>query len=73
MSPQDGIIESIENTNEPNTDICEVHFDYEPGNEVHKFHVGPDRIGHIITKGETLKDAQDLLFQALENIKITVK
>lgn len=73
MSPQDGIIESIENTNEPNTDICEVHFDYEPGTEVHKFHVGPDRIGHIITKGETLKDAQDLLFQALENIKITVK
>ena len=73
MSDRDGVIQSIENHNAPNENICEVKFDYQPGDEVHKFHVGPDRIGHIITKGETIQDAQKLLFQAMENIKITVE
>ena len=40
--------------------FVEVEFDYKPGDEVHKFHVGPHRIGHIITKGETLEDAQNV-------------
>ena len=55
MSDKDGIIKSQVDHNEPNEDICEVEFDYKPGDEVHKFHVGPHRIGHIITKGETLE------------------
>ena len=73
MSDKDGVIRSIENLNEPDDNICEVHFDYKPGDEVRKFHVGPDRIGHIITKGETLEAAQDLLFKAMDNIKIEVE
>ena len=73
MSQKDGVIRSIQNLNEDNDNICEVHFDYKPGDEVHKFHVGPDRIGHIITKGETLEEAQDLLFKAMDNIKIEVE
>ena len=50
-----------------------VEFDYKPGDEVHKFHVGPHRIGHIITKGETLEDAQKLLFEAMDKVEITVE
>lgn len=73
MSPKDGVIKSIENLNGPNDNICDVQFDYEPGDKVHKFHVGPDRIGHIITKGETLEAAQELLFKAMDNIKIEVE
>lgn len=46
---------------------------YKPGDEVHKFHVGPHRIGHIITKGETLEDAQKLLFEAMDKVEITVE
>ena len=73
MSDKDGIIESETDHNEPNENIYEVHFDYEPGEEVHKFHVGPHRIGHIITKGETLEKAQEELFKAMDNIEIVVK
>lgn len=73
MSDKDGIIESETDHNAPNDNIYEIHFDYEPGDEVHKFHVGPHRIGHIITKGNTLEEAQDLLFQAMDQISIVVK
>ena len=72
MSDRDGIIESETDHNEPNENIYEVHFDYEPGEEVHKFHVGPHRIGHIITKGETLEQAQELLFEAMDRVEIVV-
>ena len=73
MSEKDGIIESQTNHNEPNPDIYQVQFDYQPGNEVHKFHVGPHRIGHIITKGKTLEEAQALLFDAMDKVEIKVK
>lgn len=73
MSDKDGIIKSQVDHNEPNEDICEVEFDYKPGDEVHKFHVGPHRIGHIITKGETLEDAQKLLFEAMDKVEIVVE
>lgn len=73
MSEQDGIIQTQKDNNPPNENICEVHFDYQPGDQIRKFHVGPDRIGHIITKGETLEQAQDILFQAMKNVEITVK
>ena len=73
MSEKDGIIESQANHNEPNPDIYQVQFDYQPGDEVHKFHVGPHRIGHIITKGKTLEEAQTLLFDAMDKVEIKVK
>ncbi len=73
MSEKDGIIESQTDHNAPNEKIYEVTFDYKPGDEVHKFHVGPHRIGHVITKGDTLEEAQDLLFKAMDQIEIVVK
>lgn len=73
MSDKDGIIKSQTDHNEPNDNIYEVQFDYQPGDEVHKFHVGPHRIGHIITTGETLEDAQKLLFEAMDKVEIVVE
>lgn len=73
MSDKDGVIVSEKDNNDPNDDIYEVEFDYKPGDEVHKFHIGPHRIGHIITKGKTLKDAQDLLFKAMDKVEIKVQ
>lgn len=73
MSDKDGVIRSQEDNNAPNPDIYEVQFDYEPGDEVHKFKVGPHRIGHVITKGKSLDDAVDLLHEALDNISIVVE
>ena len=72
-SDKDGIIQSIENHNVPDEDIYEIQFDYKVGDPVKKFHVGPHRIGHVITKGETLEKAVDKLHEALGKIKITVE
>ena len=71
-SDRDGIIQSVTNRNVEDPDICEIQFDYKVGDEVKKFHVGPHRIGHVITKGETLDKAVDKLQEALDNIEIVV-
>lgn len=72
-SDRDGVIRSIENKNEPDEDIYEIQFDYAVGDEVKKFCVGPHRIGHVITKGETLDAAVETLHTALDKITITVE
>ena len=72
MSDADGVIKSQTNNNKPHPDICEIQFDYNIGDEVHKFRVGPHRIGHVITKGKSLDEAVELLHKALENINIEV-
>lgn len=73
MSDRDGIIESQEDRNAPDPDICEVQFDYKPGDSVHAFRVGPHRIGHVITKGRTLDEAVALLNRAMDNVIINVR
>ena len=73
MSDRDGVIVSQEDHNEPDPDIYEVMFDYKPGDRVHKFKVGPHRIGHVVCKGKTLDDAVALLHKALDNIEIKVE
>lgn len=73
MSDKDGVIKSQTNSNEDNPDIVDVQFDYKPGDEVHKFRVGPHRIGHVITKGATLEEATATLDTALKNISIIVE
>ena len=72
-SDKDGIIESQMDENPVNDNIVDVQFDYKPGDKVHKFRVGPHRIGHVITKGSTLEEAVDTLHTALDNIHICVK
>ena len=72
ISDRDGVIVSQADNNEPDPDIYEVQFDYKPGDQVHKFRVGPHRIGHVITKGKSLDEAVALLDKALENIEIKV-
>lgn len=72
-SDRDGVIAAIENQNEEDTDIYEIQFDYQVGDAVKKFHVGPHRIGHVITKGETLDEAVDKLHKVLDHITITVE
>ncbi|MDD6190895.1 MAG: ATP-grasp domain-containing protein [Firmicutes bacterium] len=72
MSQKDGTIKSQKNNNPEDDRIVEVQFDYKPGDSVKKFKVGPNRIGHVITRGETLKEAVDVLNDALEKIEIDV-
>lgn len=73
MSTKDGIIKEQHDLMQKDPNILEVQFDYNPGDSVNAFRVGPHRIGHIITKGNTLKEAQDLLKTAMDQIKIIVE
>ena len=72
-SDRDGVIRAIENDNGPDEDVYELQFDYGVGDEVKKFRVGPHRIGHVITKGETLEKAVEKLDEALGKIRIIVE
>lgn len=72
-SDKSGIIVSESNDNPVNPNIIDVQFDYRPGDAVSKFHIGPDRIGHVITKGQTLEAAIDTLKTALDHIHINVE
>lgn len=71
-SDKDGVIISQQNLNPESDQLVDVQFDYKPGDKVSRFRVGPHRIGHVITKGTTLKEAVDALHEALENVKIDV-
>lgn len=73
MSDRDGVIRSIVNRNEENPDIYEILFDHEVGESVEKFRIGPHRIGHVVTKGETLEKAVELLHEAMGKIQIEVE
>ena len=73
LSDRTGIITSIRNDNVIGGDLCDIHFDYEVGDHVNAFHVGPDRIGHVITKGKTLEEAVKVLDEAMDQIHITVE
>ncbi len=73
MSDRDGVIKGIVDHNEPDENICDIQFDYRVEEYVRKFKVGPDRIGHIITKGRTLKEATDTLDRAIANIDIMIQ
>lgn len=53
--------------------IVDIQFDYKPGDSVRLFHVGPDRIGHVIAKGPTLEAAVDKMNQALDRVHIEIE
>lgn len=72
-SDRDGVIREIRDFNVPDEEIYEIQYDHKPGDTVKKFHVGPHRIGHVITKGATLEAAVDKLNEALDKIQIIVE
>ena len=72
-SDKDGVITAIRDEHEDNPDIIGLQFDYKVGDQVRKFHVSPDRLGHVITRGKTLDDAVDLLNRTMDKIHIEVE
>lgn len=73
MADCDGVIESQVDNNADNPNLVEVQFDYQVGDAVKKFEIGPHRIGHVITRGKTLAEAEAELEKARQNIKIKTK
>lgn len=72
MSDKSGKIAEQKYDNISDSNVVEVQFDYKIGDYVRKFNVGPDRIGHVITKGENVKQAQKLLETVFDNIHIEI-
>lgn len=72
MSNKSGVIKSQACDISDNR-IVEVQFDYKIGDEVRKFSVGPDRIGHIITKADTVEEAKKVIDDALDMVKLSVE
>lgn len=74
ISDKQGRILEQGNYNSPdNSKIKEVRFDYKEGDSVRKFHVGPDRIGHVIAVGDSVADAIEELDNAIKNIKVIIQ
>ena len=73
-SGKDGIITSQVNNNSlSDHDIIEVQFDYEIGDRVSRFRIGPHRIGHVIVTGDTLDASIQKLDNSIKNITITIE
>lgn len=73
MSKESGVVQSITNENEENDRIYQVQYDYQVGDKVRKFAVGPDRIGNVIVTGETVTEAKQLVEKVCDNIHIMVR
>lgn len=71
-SDKTGIIKKIINNNDANNNILDISFDFDVGDKVNKFKVGPDRVGQIIVKNQTLESVMDLLEEVENNIQIIV-
>lgn len=72
-SDRDGILKQMVDTNPPNPNVVEIHFDRKPGEAIHRFKLGIDRIGHVIVKGNTLAEAQALLEKTVSNIRVELE
>ena len=72
-SEKTGEIKLISNNNISNSNIVEIQLDYQVGDKIKKFNVGPDRVGHIITKGDTLDEAVNTLEKAINNIILEIE
>jgi len=70
FSDHTGKISEIETPPIDDEYIVEIAIDYGIGDTIRQFKVGPDRIGHVITKGETVEKAERLLYKTIEQIHI---
>ncbi len=72
-SENTGVIQEIVNRNDrEDKQIVEIQFDYQVGDEVQAFRVGPHRIGHVVAQADTLEEAKHKMEEALGNIEVRV-
>lgn len=69
-SPRDGVLKAVRNDNEPAEDIVDLSFNVEPGEEIHRYQNGRDRLGQVILRGSTLAKCEARLTEVLSKIGI---
>lgn len=70
ISEKDGVVKAIHNENEPAEDIVDLSFNIAPGDEVHHYTNGRDRLGQVILQGESLASCEKRLQEILSKINI---
>ena len=70
LSDKDGIVKAIHNANKPAADIVDLSFNIVPGDEVHHYTNGRDRLGQVILRGESLAACEKRLEEILSKINI---
>ena len=70
LSEKDGIVKNIHNDNKPAKDIVDLSFNIAPGDEVHHYTNGRDRLGQVILRGESLAACEKRLQEILSKINI---
>lgn len=72
QSPSSGTVKnfSLADNYIQNPNILEYQWDIAPGDPVNAFRVGPDRIGHVIAKGDSVEQAEELAAKALHKMNI---
>ena len=69
-SSRDGVVKSISNHNIPDDHILNLSLYLKPGDLVHRYTNGRDRLGQVIIKGDTLPDCRQRLDEVLAKINI---
>ena len=70
LSDKDGIVKAIHNANKPAADIVDLSFNIVPGDEVHHYTNGRDRLGQVILRGESIAACEKRLEEILSKINI---
>ena len=70
LSERDGVVASVQNENPPSDDIEDLSFNIEPGEEVHRYTNGRDRLGQVIITGESLSRCEERIREILSKINI---
>ena len=73
MADREGTVRKIINRNPQAPDLLELSFNIEPGDRVHPYRNGRDRIGQVILKGDTLKECEQRLEEILSGIHLELE
>ena len=70
ISERDGVVREVSNRNRPAEDILDLSFNIVPGETIHRYRNGRDRLGQVILTGADLAACQRRLEEVLSNIEI---
>lgn len=70
MSGRDGVVKAVNNRNQQTEDIVDLSFNIEPGELIHAYRNGRDRLGQVIIKGSSLSACKERLAEVLAKIEI---
>ena len=73
-SKESGVVKQIDTSAvTPDKRIVSLSFDVEPGDKVRRFRKGPDRFGMIVTVGDTVEEAKQVMEKAMGEVKVVLE